>query len=129
MEMRISNKEWKFVRRYLSKLSPPKHHGRPRALDRDLFEGIIYVLNTGLQWALLPDTYPAKSSCHKRFQTWSADGSWTKLRKALVRRLKRTKKLGLKEGFIDGSFIKAKKGGPVWRYQDFPEESEDPGLS
>ena len=123
MEMHVTDKEWRFIRKCLSKLPPPKHPGRPRALDRNLFDGIMWVLNTGSQWKELPEEYPAKSSCHKRFQTWSSDGSWTRLRKALVRRLIRKKRLGIQEGFIDGSFIKAKKGGPVWRYQA-PQEGK-----
>ena len=51
------------------------------------------------------------------FLTLGADGSWDHLRRALVLRLKRKGRLGLSEGFIDGSFIRAKKGGPVWKYQ------------
>jgi transposase len=126
MEMRVTDTEWQFIRRYLSELPAPKHVGRPRASDRELFERIVWVLNTGIQWSALPDEYPAKSSCHKRFQVWSADGSWTRLRKALVLRLKKKRRLGLQEGFIDGSFIKAKKGGPVWRYLATTEEKRAP---
>lgn len=122
MVMHVTDREWKFITHRLSKLPSPKHPGRPRAADREIFDGIMWVLNTGSRWVDLPDEYPAKSSCHKRFQTWSMDGSWTRLRKALVRYLHKRKKLGINEGFIDGSFIKAKKGGPVWRYQEFTEE-------
>lgn len=126
MDMRVVDREWTFIRRFLSKLPLAEHIGRPRATDRELFEGIMWVLNTGSQWSELPDEYPAKSSCHKRFQTWSADGSWSRLRRALVRRLALQKKLGLHEGFIDGSFIKAKKGGPVWRSQAATEGKRAP---
>lgn len=110
MDVHISSKEWDFISQKLSKLPPPRHPGRPRALDHDLFEGILWILITGSQWHELPDIYPAKSSCHRRFQNWVEDGSWLRLRKALTRRLHKMKKLNLNEGFIDGSFLKAKKG-------------------
>ena len=112
MEVHVSDQEWEFISQHLSHLPPPQHPGRPRASERGLFDGILWVLVTGSRWSELPKDYPAKSSCHRRFQQWSTDGSWVRLRKALTRRLHQRKKLKLSEGFIDGSFIKAKKGVP-----------------
>ena len=113
MEVRVSDREWDFISQFLSP-HPHHHTGRPPADDRSLFEGILWILATGSQWAELPDEYPAKSSCHRRFQAWSADGSWLRLRRALTRRLHKMRRLHLHEGFIDGSFIKAKKGAQRW---------------
>ena len=112
MEVRVSDREWDFISSVLSHYPPKKSwHGRPHIADRDLFEGILWVFATGCRWQDVPKTYPSKSSCHKRFQHWCRDGSWLKLQQALVRRLKKKKVLDFKEGFIDSSLIKAKKGG------------------
>ena len=110
MQIHLLEKEWDFISHRLSKLPEAIHPGRPRAADRDLFEGILWVLVTGSRWNELPEIYPAKSSCHRRFQNWVNDGSLTHVRKALLRRLKRRHRLHLHEGFIDGSLIRAKKG-------------------
>jgi transposase len=102
-------------------LSPVPDHvrGRPRASDREVYEGILWILKTGCRWRDLPDDYPAKSSCHRRFQDWSMDCSWMRLRRALLYRLRLLEELELKEGFIDGSFVKAKKGAKMSHIQEF----------
>lgn len=112
MRIGVSKREWNFISLYLT--PPPEHvRGRPRVSDREIYEGILWVLKTGGRWRDLPKEYPAKSSCHRRFQEWCADGSWGRLRRALLRRLKVLDELDLEEGFIDGSFIKAKKGAKM----------------
>lgn len=127
MHFQVTDQEWDYVSRFLS--PPPKKkswQGRPRASDRHIFEAILCVLITGCRWADLDPEYPAKSSCHKRFQTWAQDGSLLKLHKGLVRVLKKKRRLDLSEGFTDTAFIKAKKGdhwlaraleGKVQKYQ------------
>lgn len=107
----VSKQNWFFITRHLSKPKVEKcKGGRPRAPDRDIYEAIMWLLNSGARWQDLPDHFPAKSSCHRRFQQWSRDGSWQRLQKALVRKLSKKKKLNLEESFIDGSLIQAKKG-------------------
>lgn len=112
MIKRVSDSDWLFIQKHLSKVAPKKSwHGRPRATDREVFNGIVWVLKSGARWRDLPrDQFPAKSSCHKRFQQWSRDGSWNRLQKSLVRKLQSKKKLNFAESFIDGSLIRAKKG-------------------
>ena len=111
MDIHINDKEWGAIEPHLSK-APPKQtrRGRPRLDDRKLFEGILWILITGSMWHELPREYPSKSSCHRRFQAWCRDGSWLRLQKALIRRLK--KKLNFEEAFIDGTIVTAKKGVP-----------------
>ena len=43
----LSDKEWNFIKHFL----PPKSKvGRPRANDRIVINGILYVLFTGCRW-------------------------------------------------------------------------------
>lgn len=115
MESRIPDRDWEFYSKYLSKLPERRSRvGRPRASDRELFEGIVWVLNFGFRWRDLPhDLYPAKSSCHRRFQEWSKDGSWNRIQRAMLFRLKHKGKINSDEAFVDGSFIRAKKGATM----------------
>lgn len=112
MEVRLTDSEWAFVSKYLSKIPPKKSwHGRPRADDRRIFEAILWLLATGSRWEdLRIDQYPAKSTCHRRFQDWARDGSFRRLHKALVEKLRRQGVLDFEEGFVDGTDVKAKKG-------------------
>lgn len=41
--------------------------GRKPLDPRLVFEGIVFVLRTGIQWKALPKTYGASSSVHKYF--------------------------------------------------------------
>ncbi len=124
MDVTVTDLEWGFIRKQLSKLPPKKSwHGRRRADDREIFEALLWLLATGSRWRDIPiERYPAKSSCYRRFQRWAQDGSLRRLHRALVNKLRRLKKLNLQSGFIDGTEIKAKKGvsmsGPSAKAKD-----------
>jgi len=91
-----------------------KKGGRPWADNRKVFEGILWILRTGAQWADLPDRYPPKSTCHRYFQQWNKSGVFAKILTALAQDLKERGCIDLSEGFIDGTFAPAKKGAMAW---------------
>jgi hypothetical protein len=62
----------------------------------------------------LPERYPPKSTCHRRFQEWTESGVFTKILTALAQDLKERGGIDLSEGFIDGTFAPAKKGAMEW---------------
>ena len=54
--------------------------GGSKPLDfRQVMNGILYVLQSGCQWALLPRCYGSKSAVHEHFQRWVAGGVFTTL--------------------------------------------------
>ena len=45
---------------------------KPRTLDLyDVFNGLLYVVNTGCQWRALPKDYPKWRTVHNYFSIWS----------------------------------------------------------
>lgn len=62
-----------------------------RGADRAVFDGILWVLKTGVQWAAVPPTYPSTSTCHRRLQAWGAAGMWPQLFRAPLRYQRRWK--------------------------------------
>lgn len=42
--------------------------------SRRVFEAIIYVLRTGIQWKALPKEYGSSSSVHRYFRKWESLG-------------------------------------------------------
>src|SRR6516162_280720 len=48
--------------------------GRKPLAPRRVFEGIVFVLRTGIQWKALPKDYGASSSVHQYFQEWEVAG-------------------------------------------------------
>jgi transposase len=111
--MDLTDKQWEIVEALLPKRRVRKDgKGRPPKPDRDVLNGILWILRTGAQWEDLPDRYPSRSTCHRRFQQWSRDGTLKKIRAALLKDLDQRGKIDWEESFIDGSFAAAKKGGP-----------------
>ena len=65
--------------------------GRPRADDRACFEGVLWVLLTGLAgrgWKNLPDKFPSPATCWRRLAEWRAAGVWLDALWGAVQQLK-----------------------------------------
>ena len=88
--------------------------GRPRINNRDILNGILWVLRTGAAWQDMPDRYPSPATCHRRFQEWQREAVLERILTTLADDLKERGKLDLSECFIDGTFVSAKKGGGQW---------------
>lgn len=66
----------------------------------------------GLRLTRFLAKYGSRATLHRRFQEWSADGSFLKAWKTLMTLMDRKGRLDWSESFVDGSFVPAKKGGP-----------------
>jgi transposase len=54
--------------------------GRPRVhADRVIFNAILYILRGGLQWRMLPTTFPRWPTVYTRFRRWADSGTWETL--------------------------------------------------
>lgn len=109
--MRLSDTQWAV----LAPLIPPPvtrtKRGRPRRSDRDVLDGILWILRTGAQWDALPRSeYPPKTTCHDRFQEWNERQVFPAILAALYDLSEERALLDLREAFIDGTFSAAKKG-------------------
>ena len=91
-------------------LPPPKRTGRPCCDDRQVIEGILWVLKSGARWRDLPPRYPSATTCWRRLRDWEQQGVWLRLWRALLKQLDRQAALDWSEVFMDGSFAPAKKG-------------------
>jgi transposase len=74
-------------------LPPPKprrsgHPGRKPLDNRAVLTGILFVLQTGLRWDLLPQEMGCGSgmSCWRRLRDWQAAGVWDELHEVLLAR-------------------------------------------
>ena len=56
--------------------------GRPGgqwANHRQVLNGILWKLATGVPWRDLPERYGPWQTCYERFRRWQADGTWQRL--------------------------------------------------
>jgi len=113
--MDIKDEQWEIVKPLLPK--PARRadgRGRPRSNDREILNGILWILRTGARWQDLPERYPPYQTCHRRFQEWVRAGAFEAILRAMIKDVKERGKLDLTECFIDGTFVIAKKGAEGW---------------
>lgn len=105
--MEISEEIW----HRLEPLMPEKGRmGRPRANDRKVLNGILYVLRVGCRWEDMPGRYGSGVTAWRRLRRWSEDGTWEKIWQKLLQELDESGKLDWKACSIDGSYVPAKRG-------------------
>jgi len=96
---------------------PPRradHPGRKRLDDRKVLCGILFVLYTGIRWEFLPQElgFGSGMTCWRRLRDWNDAGVWTRLHENLLAELHAAGALDWSRAVIDGSHLRAMKGGP-----------------
>jgi transposase len=95
---------------------PPRrrrHPGRRPIDDRMALAGVIYVLHKGVAWRDVPASVVGCSgvTCRRRLRDWTAAGVWPRLHELLPAELRAAGLLDLNQAAVDGSHIRALKGG------------------
>lgn len=107
---KLSDKQWSLIEPLLPKQNYSKG-GRPRADDKKVFEGILWILRTGAQWNELPVKYGDPSTAWRRLHKWQKMGIWKNIWTTLLGTLNRQDKIVFELFAIDATFSPAKKGG------------------
>ena len=95
---------------------PPRrsdHPGRKRCYSpRDCFEGVLYLLYTGIRYVDLPRElgFPSGETCRRRLQEWIGRGVWPQVLALLVSELDQARTLDWSRVVVDASLVDAKKG-------------------
>lgn len=112
--MDLTEEQWRLLAPLIRE--PEKREdgrGRPRRESRDVLNGILWVMRTGAPWKDLPPRYPPYQTCHRRFQEWVTNDTFEAILAVLAKDLLDRGGIDISEGFIDGTFAGAKKGGPA----------------
>jgi transposase len=112
----VSDSFWERAEKLIpkKKRNPKKRYkrkkggGRKPIDSRKVFEGIVYVLRTGIQWKALPkEIYGSPSAIHRYFQEWEADGFFIRLWKAGLSEYNEMEGIAWKWQSGDGAMNKA----------------------
>jgi len=106
----LTDEQWSLIAPLFDKPSAVMTRGRPRRAEREVLNGVLWILRSGARWCDLPERFPPYQTCHRRFQQWVKDGRLRKVLEMLAEDLHQRGGLDLSECFIDGTFIVAKKG-------------------
>ena len=72
--IRLTDEQWERIRDHF-----PEEHiadgrpGRKPIASRRVLEAVLWILNTGAQWHMLPQSYPNYKTVHRGFQAWCRD--------------------------------------------------------
>src|ERR1700746_2499376 len=85
--------------------------GRKPTPTRCVLEAVLWILKTGAQWHMLPQSYPNYKTVHRRFQTSGRDEVLRRVLTDVANELRDRGALNEEECFIDATFVMAKGGG------------------
>src|SRR5438876_8324366 len=100
----LSDEQWQ---RLEPLLPQPKSTGRPRADDRRLLNGILWILRTGAPWRDLPERYGPWRTIASRFYRWQQAGVWQRILEALQQQSDAAGQLDWHLHSVDSTVIRA----------------------
>jgi transposase len=107
----LTDEQWELIGPLIPEpVRRPDGRGRPWRENREVLDGVLWILRSGARWQDLPARFPPYQTCHRRYQQWVRAGVLRDVLEALAQDLKERGELDLSECFIDGTFIVAKKG-------------------
>src|SRR5512140_1467330 len=110
--LRLRDDQWERIREHLPEEQLPAGSlGRQPVLARAILEGVLWILNTGAQWYMLPQCYPNYKTAHRRFQQWCEREVLREILTQLANTLREEGEIDERESFIDATFAAAKGGG------------------
>nr|WP_234323557.1 IS5 family transposase [Streptomyces sp. NRRL F-2580] len=92
---------------------PTRSPGPRPVADRLCLQGILYVLHNDIAWQLLPPElgFGSGQTCWRRLERWQQAGVFDQLHRILLAELNAAGQLDWSRACVDGSHIRAKKGG------------------
>jgi len=110
--LRLSDEQWEQIRGHFPEENIPEgRRGRKPVPTREVLEAVLWILNTGAQWHMLPQCYPNYKTVHRRFQQWCEREVLREILRELANALRDEGGIDESECFIDATFASAKGGG------------------
>jgi transposase len=89
-----------------------RYPGRKPLDDRQVLQGILFVLHTGIGWEHLPQElgFGCGMTAWRRLRAWQQAGVWERLHELLLAELHAFDQLEWERAIADSSHLQAKKG-------------------
>ena len=100
----LTDFEWQSIRPFLPKERSGKA-GRPWKPHRQVINGILFVLRTGIPWADLSEEFGKYKTVYNRFRRWVKADAFYRMFKALAAGP------DFEYAMIDGSIVKVHRAG------------------
>jgi len=107
----LRDEQWELIREHFPEENIAD--GRPRRKPkptRSILNVVLWILNTGEQWHMLPQCYPNYKMGHRRFQQWCSSEVLRNVSTDFANMLREQGDIDESESFIDATFASAKGG-------------------
>jgi transposase len=84
----LTDEQWSLIESLFGKPPTMRSRGRPRRPDREVLNGVLWILRSGARWCVLPERFPPYQTCHRRFQQWAKDGPLSRILETLAEDLR-----------------------------------------
>lgn len=106
-----TSEQWNRIETIIIATTPEKD---PRGLEgrypREVLNGIIRFLRTGVARKEIRPRYPPYQTRHRRFQQYVRQGTFRLVAYELAQDLYERGEIDIREAFVDGTYVPAKKG-------------------
>ena len=110
--LKISDTHWERIKHHFPEENIPDGRvGRKPVATRQVLEAVLWILNTGAQWKMLPQSYPNYKTVHRRFQGWVRQEILRDVMVDLANELRDADLLDTSECYIDATFANGRGGG------------------
>jgi transposase len=110
----VDNALWVEIEPLLPKKRRRKRYaGRKPLCNRRALSGILFVLQSGIPWEMLPQEMGCGSgmTCWRRLRYWQRRGVWDRLHRILLAKLRGAERLDFSRTIADSSTIRAVGAG------------------
>src|ERR1700750_713824 len=93
----VTDAQWNYIN---TRLATPARTGPPRADEREVLNGILYVLHTGCRWEDMPhDIQVSPKTCNRRLLEYQRRRVWQKIIQELMKEAYRKGKINLNNAY------------------------------
>ena len=111
----VSDELWEMIQPLLPPAKPRRfrYPGRRRIDDRKALTGILFALQSGIPWEMLPKEMECGSgmTCWRRLKEWHEAGVWQSLHELLLSKLQGAGALDWSRACVDSASVRAVGGG------------------
>jgi len=110
--LRLRDDQWERIREHFPEEPIPEGRpGRKPGPARAILEAVLWILNTGAQWHLLPPCDPNYKTVHRRFQQGCDREVLREILTQLANTVREAGAIDERASFLDATFARAKGGG------------------
>ena len=102
----LTDMEFNAIRKYLPAERTGKP-GRPWKPHRQVINGVLFVLHTGIAWKDLPSEFGKHKTVYNRFRRWVKSGVWQDIFEGMIDRILKEDEIDFELWCVDGTVVRA----------------------